>query len=108
IDPPRIIEFLLLDRSFPRSSNYCIQKADESLHEITGTPAGRFANKAERELGRLRYDFAFLEADTIIGSGLHEFLDNLQTRFIGVGTAIFDTFFALRAHQSQMQQQGKQ
>ncbi len=105
IDPGQIVEFLLLSRSFPRSSNYCIQKADESLREITGTPLGRFENAAERQLGRLRWDFAFHEADAIIRDGLHEFLDNLQTRFADVGASIFDTFFARRVHGSQIQRQ---
>ncbi len=108
IDPTRVIEFLLLNRSFPRSSNYCIQKADESLHEITGTPIGRFEHIAERELGRLRWDFAFQEIEPIISSGLHEFLDNLQTRLADTGSAIFETFFARQTHERQTQAQRRE
>ena len=39
--PERVVEFLLLDGEFPRAVRYCIGLADNSLHAITGTRAGR-------------------------------------------------------------------
>ena len=42
ITPRNIVEFLVLDRDFPRAIHHCIRGADESLHAITGTPMGSF------------------------------------------------------------------
>lgn len=95
IAPRWVTEFLLLDRAFPRSIHYCLIKAEHSLHTITGTPMGSFRNPAEQRLGRLRADFDFAQIDEIIDSGLHEFLDNFQTRLIKVGNTVLDEFFAV-------------
>ncbi|WP_417849220.1 alpha-E domain-containing protein [Thalassoglobus sp.] len=92
----RIIEFLVLDRNFPRAINYCITNADESLHAISGTPLGMFQNPAERILGQLRSELAYNHVESIVETGLHEFIDSLQLRLNQVGEAVHDTFFALR------------
>ena len=43
IAPERVVEFLLLDKEFPRAIRYCLVRARESLHAISGTPAGSSA-----------------------------------------------------------------
>jgi uncharacterized alpha-E superfamily protein len=96
IAPDCVADFLLLDREFPRSVHYCVVKAEESLHAITGSPAGTFRNAAEQRLGRLRSELDYTSIQEILAAGLHEFLDDLQARLNGVGDAIFETFFALR------------
>ncbi|TVQ17448.1 MAG: alpha-E domain-containing protein [Spirochaetaceae bacterium] len=96
VEPQRVVEFLLLDRYFPRATHHCVIQADESLHHVSGSPVGTFHNAAERELGRLRGEFAFSEASDIMSGGLHEYLDQLQTKFGRVGTGIQKTFFGLR------------
>ena len=95
ITPMSVAQFLVLERDFPRSIRFCIQRAERSLHEITGTPAGTWSNPAERTLGRLRADLDYLTIDEIVQVGLHEFLDSLQRRMNEVGKNIFETFFAL-------------
>lgn len=92
----RIIEFLVLDRSFPRAINYCITSADASLHEISGTMMNTFHNPAERLLGQLRSDLAYSQVKNIVDSGLHEFIDSLQVRLNAIGEAIYENFFAIR------------
>jgi len=104
IAPRWVTEFLLLDRSFPRSVRYCLIKAEHSLHAITGTPIGTFRNPAEQRLGRLRSDFDFARIDEIIDFGLHESLDNFQTRLIQVGNTVLDEFFAVRTTGQQQDQ----
>jgi uncharacterized alpha-E superfamily protein len=96
IAPKWVTEFLLLDREFPRSIRYCLIKAEQSLHSITGAPVGTFQSPAEQKLGRLRSDFDFARIDEIIDFGLHEYLDKFQSRLIGVGNMIFDEFFAAK------------
>lgn len=102
----RVISFLMLDRSFPRSVLFCVDWADHSLHQICGSPLGSYCNSAEQKLGRLKADLAFADVNTIINQGFHEFIDGLQGSINGVGGAIHDTFFAVRsvgASQSQFQ-----
>jgi uncharacterized alpha-E superfamily protein len=96
IAPERIADFLLLDREFPRSVNYCLTKAEESLHAISGAPVGTFSNPAEQHLGRLRGELTYARVQEIIADGLHEFLDALQTKLNLIDQDIFDSFFALR------------
>lgn len=97
IVPHRVADFLILDREFPRAMHSCLVKAEESLHAITGSPLGTFQNLAEQRLGRLRAAFDYTQIDEIMAQGLHEFLDTAQTRLNEIGTAIFETFFALRS-----------
>jgi len=96
IAPEQIIKFLVLDPEFPRSIHFCLTTANDSLHAISGTPAGMYRNSAEQRLGQLRAELAYTDMKQIIGRGLHEFLDALQTKLNLVDQCIFDTFFALR------------
>ncbi len=97
ITPDRVIEFLTLDRQFPRSILFCLLEAQGCLHEITGTPIGTYRNVAERSLGKLRTELDYISTEEIINMGLHEFLDKLQGRINTVGHKIYEEFFALRS-----------
>jgi uncharacterized alpha-E superfamily protein len=48
----------------------------------------------EQILGLLCSDLAYAQVDEIIASGLHEYLDELQTKMNQVGAHIYDTFFS--------------
>jgi len=93
ITPERVVEFLLMDRTFPRSVHHCLLTAEESLHAITGSSPGTFGNPAEQRLGQLRAEFAFLPIEDVIRSGLHEFVDAFQVRLNLAGDAIREAFF---------------
>ncbi|HZN58044.1 MAG TPA: alpha-E domain-containing protein [Planctomycetota bacterium] len=99
ISPEKVAEFLILDREFPRSVHFCLIKAEQSLHSITGTHLGTFRNAAEQRLGQVCSELAYARIEDVISAGLHEFLDGLQTKLNHVGDAIFDSFFALRPMQ---------
>jgi uncharacterized alpha-E superfamily protein len=94
MSPDRIVEFLLLDREFPRAIQCCLMAARESVHAISGTPAGMFRNPVEQLLGELCSELAYAQVDDIVATGLHEHLDRLQTRMNLVGAGIHETFFA--------------
>ena len=96
ISPDNIIDFLVLDREFPRAIHYCLVQAQESLHALSGTPAGTFRNPAEQHMGQLRAELAYIGVQQVLNQGLHEFLDALQTKLNLTGDGIFETFFALR------------
>ncbi len=93
--PDQIIEFLLLDSEFPRAIHHCLIMAELALRNISGTMRGRFSNRAEKTLGRLLSDLDYTQIEEIKTVGLHQFIDDLQTRLNEVGAAVFETFFAI-------------
>ena len=97
ISPNDVVEFLLLDREFPRAVQCCLMSARESAHAISGTPPGIFRNPVEQLLGELCSELAYAQVDEIIAAGMHEYLDRLQTKMNLVGNGIHETFFARRA-----------
>ncbi len=96
ISPTGVVDFLLLDRLFPRAIQYCLMAARDSLHAISGTPLGAFRFPHERLLGQLCSDLWYTAVQEIIDGGLHEYVDELQTQMNQIGAGIFDTFFALK------------
>jgi uncharacterized alpha-E superfamily protein len=96
IAPDRIVEFLLLNGEFPRAVRYCIRAADDSLGAITGTPAGGYSCTSEQRLGLLRSELDYAQVDDVLTSGLHEFLDAMQTKMNTIDESISTDFFALR------------
>ncbi|MGE5657026.1 MAG: alpha-E domain-containing protein [Actinomycetota bacterium] len=96
ITPIGVAEFLIMDRDFPRAIHFCLLQAEQSLHQITGTPPNTWKNPAERALGRVRAELDYLTIDDIIKTGLHEFLDDLQRQINDSGQKIFEAFFALQ------------
>ncbi len=93
----KVVEFLILDREFPRAVHYCLSGADWSLHEIVGSPFGTFRNLAERRLGSLKSELAYRDVDTIIDAGMHEFIDDLQDKLNAIDEGINDAFFEMRS-----------
>jgi uncharacterized alpha-E superfamily protein len=94
--PKRVVEFLVLDREFPRAIHSCLLCARDSLHAISGTPLGTFRYSPEKLLGQLCSELSYASVDEIVAQGLHEYLDELQTKFNLVGQGIFETFFAAK------------
>lgn len=92
LDPPVIIEYLLLDPIFPRSFASCVAELHEALQALCGP--GRLDEMKEpvRLSGRLAADIRYVTVGEVLGSGLHDFLDGLQVRLNEIGHAIFETF----------------
>ncbi len=97
IFPRKVVEFLLLDREFPRAIQYSLTGARDSLHAISGTPLGTFRHAPEKLAGQLCSELAFAEVDEIIDAGLHEYLDELQNCVNQIGAGIHETFFAFKS-----------
>jgi uncharacterized alpha-E superfamily protein len=95
-DHASVLEFLVLDKLFPRSIRHCLDSAQESLHAITGTPSDAPGTKPERLLGRLAAEYEYAIIEDIMQEGLHEQLDTLQLKLNNVGLAVYETFFATR------------
>jgi len=96
IVPAEIASFLVLDREFPRSIQFCLLHAERALHHITGGTPGIWQTPAERAIGKLRSELDFITTEEIFDQGLHEFLDQIEISLNGVGNHIFETFIALQ------------
>jgi uncharacterized alpha-E superfamily protein len=94
IEPARVVDFLMLERDFPRSMIHSLAVADQSLHAITGTPQGTFGSEPERALGKVHAQFERADVEEIIARGLHGYLDDFQRQLNAVGDAIAATFFS--------------
>jgi uncharacterized alpha-E superfamily protein len=93
ISPSQVARFLLLNDEFPRSIRHCVRQSQLSLHELTGTPIGHYSTEAERLLGKLMADLDYTDIDEVMESGLHEYLDQLQTTLNAVSTSVQAGFF---------------
>ncbi|MEQ9367328.1 MAG: alpha-E domain-containing protein, partial [Leptospirales bacterium] len=88
----KIVEFLLLDREFPRAVYQCIAVAENSLEKILGE-AGNETHPARRAMGRIFSELRYASVDEIFESGVHEYVDGLQDRFIEASMEIRRAFF---------------
>jgi uncharacterized alpha-E superfamily protein len=96
IEPSRVVEFLLLNKYFPRSVFYCIKEAEICLHKISGNPESGYRNSAEKSIGELRSGMEFTDVTEIIESGLHEYIDQLQLKINQVSDKIHANFFKIK------------
>jgi uncharacterized alpha-E superfamily protein len=106
INPSDIAEFLIMDREFPRAVYFCIKSAGESLRAIAGSPVDAFQYPSERLMGILQDWLDATSVDSVLDTGLHEYLDGLQLKMNAIGSALHDDFFSGRISQTQSQTQG--
>jgi uncharacterized alpha-E superfamily protein len=108
ISVEKVVEFLVLDRYFPRAVQFCVNHADDSLHAISRSPLNTYQNAAEQKLGRLKSELAYSDVKSIVSRGLHEFVDDLQVKLNDVASSIGEIFFgqaSMESAQSQSQLQ---
>lgn len=89
----KIVEFLLLDREFPRAVYQCLTVAYGSLRKILGDTDDE-SNAALRAIGRIRSDLRYADIEEIFNAGLHQYLDLVQQRLIVATSAIQATFLS--------------
>lgn len=94
INPAQIVEYLMLDRYFPRSLFYCLKEVEEAIIQITGHQSKR--HPAVRIIGKLRSDMEFNDINDIFKVGLHESLDIFQQHLNKVGDVIHESYFAIK------------
>lgn len=105
IQPDHIVEYLILNRYFPRSIFFCLMEVEHALHEISRSKRG-FSNQAEKTIGALRSRLEFEEVEDIMKYGLHEYLDTIQVGLNEISTSIHDQYFRIRPNfTSQIQAQ---
>lgn len=99
IVPKSIIEFLVLNNEFPRSIRFCLENALDSLRAISADD-DTSKKSPDKLLGRLCAEMEYASIDDIINTGLHDYLDRLQTRMNDVSSGIYERFFAKRLPES--------
>lgn len=94
LDAGRVVEFMLLDRLFPRSIFFSLRLAEISLDEVLNRPHDRLGATAEaqRLLGRARSELEFLPPGALLES-LDTRLAGLQKTCRDVGEALALQYF---------------
>ncbi|MGV9799183.1 alpha-E domain-containing protein [Mycobacterium sp. NPDC003449] len=94
LDAGRVVEFMMLDRLFPRSIFHSLRVAEHSLDELLSSPYSRVGATAEaqRLLGRARSELEFLQPGVLLES-LENTLAELQRTCRDVGEALALQYF---------------
>ena len=89
LDAGRVVEFMLLDRLFPRSVFYSLKLAEHSIEELVRNPQSRVGAtvEAQRLLGQARSELEFMPPGLL--------LETLEARLAGLQTTCYDVGEAL-------------
>ncbi|MEM1446976.1 MAG: alpha-E domain-containing protein [Planctomycetota bacterium] len=100
INPTHVADFLMFNGDFPRALAYCLYRAQQALDKLLpGPDAGevfRAGQDAQRCLGLLVSEIQYGRAGEVIATGLHEYLDEFQTKLNTCDDAIHAAFFQPR------------
>lgn len=112
VNPLKVSDFLIFNDDFPRSIQFSVRELDKNLHRISGCSLGEYSNAAERLSGRLLSDLKYGNINDAFNLGLHEYLVGLQSSFIEIGKAVFESYMfherSDRATEIAVQQQQQQ
>ncbi len=116
LEPVTVAEFLLLDPLFSRSTLRCIAEAEDALFHIVNDShdvAKRIADdpmanvnelwKAVLDMAKLSESMRNTDARSILNSGIHEYIDRIQTELNQIGITIQDDFFTWNKRWSTIQ-----
>jgi uncharacterized alpha-E superfamily protein len=87
VTPGKVVEFILLHDSFPRSIRFCADHLDTALRRISGCDRAHFENEAERLSGKLCSDLNYVSVGEVFKVGLHQYLDGIQQRLNEISSA---------------------
>lgn len=93
MSPTGIAGFLLFHKRFPRSVLACVEELEELLHELKSTYGLKRGVGALEQLDGLRGGLVNQSADTVVKTGLHEFLDWIQCSLIAIHNELGRDFF---------------
>ena len=96
-----IIEFLILDKQFPRSIFSCLLGVDISLKELSYSDKNKL-NKTQKQLGLLKSHLEYSDINDIVEAGLHEYLDTFQTSLNRLSYSLFETFFSVEKNENNL------
>lgn len=88
-----VAELLMLDDDFPRSLRFCVSAFTRHFERATEATPPQQALLAAQELALLRLELGATSAEVVVHDGLHEFIDEFQTRLGSVHDAIVGRIF---------------
>lgn len=94
VQPRHIVEFLLLNPSFPYSVHFAINMVQQTLEAIGAATETPKSARVYRLAGRLRSVLEFAQLDEILESGLSAYLVDIQNRCTQIHDAIYQTYIA--------------
>lgn len=94
LDADRVVEFMMLDRLFPRSVYYSLKLAERNLDELMHKTQSRVGatTEAQRLLGQARSELEFVQPGVLLES-LEDRLGGLQQTCRDVGEALALQYF---------------
>ena len=109
----RVVDYLLLDRSFPRAVLFCLNRSLHALETIGSDNSPLLKSEhPRRTLGRLSADLEYLDIHELLGADMDPYLDKLLYRLNSIGDdvarAYFNTRVILPDSRPQYQQQQQQ
>jgi uncharacterized alpha-E superfamily protein len=93
MDPLRVASFLILERTFPRSIRFCVDKAHDAIAAIRAGINRAAVDPTERILGRLTAQLEYAEAAEIVNEGVPKYLQNIQDAISEAALAMQKTYF---------------
>ena len=88
-----VIDFIVLNREFPRSIHSCLRRARQSL-EAVGFESCGVAEPPVILVDRLCKELESLTVYEIVKAGLHEFLGQIQSKISRISQSMYDAYFA--------------
>jgi uncharacterized alpha-E superfamily protein len=92
IEPTKVAELLLLDARHPRSVRFNLSALQSSLHAVSGSVPGTYANEAERLTGKAQERLTWDSIEEIFDGGLHNYLTDLQEMCRSIGEEISKSY----------------
>lgn len=88
VNGPDVVRFLLHDNAFPHAIAFGVDALEHALGQL---PRSRLPLQANR---RLLQKLGRANPDTLLGEGLHAFIDELQIEFAALHASVVSTWFA--------------
>ncbi len=92
IEPEKVVEFLVLGATFPRSIRFCAEALHCALRRISGSSGERFSNDSEKLAGQLDAELHFSSIEDVLSPGLHASMDAIQTKLNQIDESIYATY----------------
>ena len=93
MDPLRVASFLILERGYPRSIRYAVDKAHDAITCIRQEVNPNAIDPAERVLGRLDAQLEYAEMHEILIDGMPEYLQRIQNQGAEAALAVQKAYF---------------
>lgn len=93
MDPLKVAAFLILEKNFPRSIRYSVNRAHDSMNCLRKEINPLTIDDAERILGRLDTQLEYAEMSEILADGLPDYLQKVQTHIADAALCVQRAYF---------------